>query len=344
AAFATADYSPGARVGVTSSEATAWLSETTVVCTAAGGVGATRRVAVTAGLRLESDNAPAAGGVLAPIIIGTVSDFGYTDRARLGATACEATAWVEDTTVICKIAAGLESTLRVVVTAGVVAGSSTEMMSYNVPAVSSLKSTLYNRAPFSSEAFTLSGVSFATQDNTAWARLGASAAEASVWVSDSSVSCTLTSAFRSSLSVVVTSGGGAGTTTEALSFDAVTLFSTVTGGVEEDDDGENVTTTSRANLPSTGSVSITISGASMAVVDYSTMARLGSSACEASTWVSESALVCRAGAGNVGTLRVAVTAGELAGTMTEATSYDAPTLSNSRRVNVPATGSVRVTV
>ena len=155
-------------------------------------------------MRLDSDNAPAAGRVLAPIIIGTVSDFGYTDRARLGATACEATAWVEDTTVLCKIAAGHAATLRVAVTAGVVAGTSTQMMSYDVPAVSSIKSTLYNRAPFSDESFTVSGISFATRSYTPAARLGASAAEASDWVSDTSLTCKLTSAFRSSLSVAVT--------------------------------------------------------------------------------------------------------------------------------------------
>ena len=57
-------------------------------------------------------------------------------------------------------------------------------------------------------------------------RVGRSGVQATVWVSDTSVGCAMSSGVGGSVAVALTAGGSAGSMTEALSHDAGALSST----------------------------------------------------------------------------------------------------------------------
>ena len=68
--------------------------------------------------------------------MGTV---GYTGRGRGGHTGCEATEWVSETSVRCKVGQGVQGSRRAVVTAGERSGSVTEAWSTDVAGLSEVQ-------------------------------------------------------------------------------------------------------------------------------------------------------------------------------------------------------------
>ena len=128
-------YSVRVRLGQSASEASVWVSGTTVVCASASGSGATRRVLLTSGQEpatvseaysyerpMLSDIIPgnaAATGRMTVTCIG--SNFGLVDFTvafRIGGTSCEASRWVADSAVKCKLPAGVSSNRWVQVSVG----------------------------------------------------------------------------------------------------------------------------------------------------------------------------------------------------------------------------------
>ena len=119
------------------------------------------------------------------------------------------------------------------------------------------------------------------------------------------------------------------------------------------------------NGPSTGSTSLTVVGERIGLSGYSSGVRLGrmvsgsagghtsigmegGTACEASTWVSDSGIGCKSG-GGVGPywgtgLPVVVSAGWQRGSVTRVWSYDLPVVSSEAITNGPSTGSTSLTV
>ncbi|KAJ1470091.1 hypothetical protein T484DRAFT_2101932 [Baffinella frigidus] len=116
----------------------------------------------------------------------------------------------------------------------------------------------------------------------------------------------------STLPVMVTSGLLVGTTTDLMSYDAPIVWAVW------DVDG--------SNFPGQGGVEIMVNTSSLGTFDASLSARSAGSACEMTRWMSDSELSCKLMIGLRGTSFLAVTAGILAGTGTEAYSFDAPTL------------------
>ena len=55
----------------------------------------------------------------------------YSAAGRVGRSGAEGTDWASETSLVCKAAAGVEGSLSVVATSGVVAGSRTSGMSYD---------------------------------------------------------------------------------------------------------------------------------------------------------------------------------------------------------------------
>merc|ERR1719199_1337483 len=154
----------------------------------------------------------------------------------------------------CLSAGGVYGTLRVSVTAGGRAGTTTEAASYDVASPSG--AVRGNAASTGSVSMTVSGSG----------RVGGTACETTLgWESDSSVRCLSAGGVYGTLRVSVTAGGRAGTTTEAASYDVASLSSV-----------------KRSNAAITGS------GSGMGVLDYTGSARVGGTACESSEWESDS--------------------------------------------------------
>jgi len=173
------------------------------------------------------------------------------------------------------------------------------------------------------------GSTFGTFSLSATSRLGATTCEASTWGSDSTVECRTAHGAMSTRRVTVTAGlGSVGSLTEAVSFDGPLLLSA-----------------RFANRPATGRATVSVSGANLgALASYSVSARVGATACEASSWVSATAVACRAPAGVAASMRLLLTVGARAGTATDALSYDVPFLTRLARPNAPSVGGASVTV
>ncbi|KAJ1470090.1 hypothetical protein T484DRAFT_1849087, partial [Baffinella frigidus] len=103
----------------------------------------------------------------------------------------------------------------------------------------------------------------------------------------------------------------------------------------------------RVNLPSTGSMSVTIVGASFGYADNCAVLRFGATACEASDWQSDTSLHCRHPGGLMSSHRLMITAAGGVGTLSESHSYDAPTIrmkGGLGLLNSPSSGGGTITV
>ncbi|EKX32939.1 hypothetical protein GUITHDRAFT_120857, partial [Guillardia theta CCMP2712] len=100
----------------------------------------------------------------------------------------------------------------------------------------------------------------------------------------------------------------------------------------------------RSNAAASGSASISVGGAGYGFTAYSLQGRSGLSACEASTWLSDTALSCLESSGPGGSQRVSVTVDERVSSVTDAYSADRTRVSSVLRSNVPSTGSLSVTL
>ena len=313
------DYSGGMRVGGTACEATAWVSESELQCTTWSAVGRTMTAGLTTMAQTGSlteavsldtmSTEPSwyfnVGSTTASMTV-TGSGLGvsdYSGGARVGWTACEATDWRSESTVESRAASGTEGTMRVSVTVGMQVGSLTVGVSYSLPTVSTVYAT--NQVAVS-QTVTVHGGLVGAADYSGGARVGATACEATEWISASAVGCKVGSGVGRTMRVGMTAGVQAGSLTEAVCFD-------LGYGVVPGPDSSNVAWSIS---------SVTISGALMGSSGYSDRARAGSTACEATDWTSESLVVCRSGLGVGDTMRLAITTGGQAGSLTEALSFD----------------------
>ncbi len=71
---------------------------------------------------------------------------------------------------------------------------------------------------------------------------------------------------------------------------------------------------------------------------------MGRTWAQATEWASDTSLICKVAAGVKGSVRLAVTTGELVGTETEGMSYDGSLVSAAGYVNEGTTGRGSVTV
>ena len=201
-----ADLTAAARVGATASEATVWVS-------GALRARAPRRPAPpsrTDGTRL----------VPPPVLTGHVSSL-LPARPPGSARARLTLRVPADTSVVASVPAGVSRTRPVFVTAGLVPGSLTEALSYDLHATSAVSGAKNNLPPADSTLMTITSMGLSpSRDISLVARAGATAAESSVWVSATSVVARFARGMLATKRVVVTAGTlTAGTLTEAWSFE-----------------------------------------------------------------------------------------------------------------------------
>jgi hypothetical protein len=254
-------------------------------------------------------------------------DF-LTGKARFGFTACEATIWLSDTHAVCKVPSGAFSSQLVVVTVGenAVPVSKENAVSYDQAMLSSVQQA--NLAPTGQSSITIHGANMGSVRYTLQAR-GHTGCEASEWVSDSAVRCKIGQGAGETRREVVTAGQRGGSATEAWSYDAA-------GGMSR---------VAVSNVGGSGGASVTVHGRNLGGKGgYTVGARAGHTGCEASTWVSDSAVQYRIGQGAGETRRGVVTAGERGGSASQLWSVDIAELSRIRRLNYGGTGSASMTV
>lgn len=111
---------------------------------------------------------------------------------------------------------------------------------------------------------------------------------------------------------------------------------------------QTVTSMSPVNTPSTGGLSLTVTGSGFAGSDTSPKGRIEFTACEASVWVSDVAVICKGSQGFGRSLGVIVSVAQVQGNKTRVLSYDSPvvslTIKEGIERNSPVQGNVSITV
>ena len=100
----------------------------------------------------------------------------------------------------------------------------------------------------------------------------------------------------------------------------------------------------RSNAGGTGSTEVTVHGSGFGLTSWSSSGRAGQTGCESTLWTGETGLVCKAGQLARSTRRVSVSVGLNVGSVTEAISAGAASLSVVQRGNQATTGFMSITV
>jgi hypothetical protein len=346
AEFGAMDTTVRSRIGDSACEASVWVSGTSVKCRVPRGVGRTLDVVVT-GARQEGaltqaasydaptvasvalTNSPTGGKTSVTVTGADFGTFSGSVRGRVGGSACEATVWVSDSSVICKPPDGVGAGWPVSITVGTVVSTRMAAFSYNSPSLSSL--TVGVKPTTGSAQVTLSGAGFGYTDPTGRARVGGSACEATLWISDSRIVCQNAQGVGSQKDVAVTVALQLGSLAQAFTFDSPTVTAV-----------DPASTT-----PASGATIVSIFGSNFGKFSYSDRARLGRTACEATAWVSDSLVTCKAPAGLGLGLNVVTTVAGIRGTAVASVAYTAPQVTSVNGATVttsPAVGGEILTI
>jgi hypothetical protein len=368
--------------GGTACEASTWVSDSAASCKVSGGAGGgwpLRRgrgmpVVVSAGLQQGSltgawcynaaavravgslTNGPASGSVFLTL---SGTSFGFQDVSAVISlghvrfSSFEQTFWMSDSAVRSKFIAGLGKSLSLVLSSAQQQGLLTQALSFNVPKLSSFDASR-NRPVSASVYVIVSGYNFGSILSASGRiqigyRESRTSAESTEWISDSwaKTKCSAVGVdrglFKTFHTMIMTIILNSGSLTTTWCYNVPTISSIAT-----------------PNGPTSGAVPIQIQGTMFGSRHFSVRARLGrgsafeddmtgGTACEASTWVSDSAASCKVsgGAGGGWPLRrgrgmpVVVSAGLQQGSLSDAWCYNAAAVrAVGSLTNGPASGAV----
>ena len=219
-------------------------------------------------------NAPATGKTT--ITLAGV-DFHFSASGRLAFTSAEASIWVSDTAIACKSTTGTNPTgLGLVATAGGRVGSLSESFTFNSP-ISSFHPA--NQATAGARALlllslTVHGSDFGTFETSVDGRVGHTNAESSHWAADTTITSRISGSTLPSLPAAVTVSAAVDSATQGVSFD-LPAFQWM-----------------RKTVRATGEF-LSAAGRNMGTVQTSPHARLSSTACESTDWVSDTMLIVK---------------------------------------------------
>lgn len=146
-------------------------------------------------------------------------------------------------------------------------------------------------------------------------RVGLSTCESSTWISNTALLCVISTGFGQSLSVQLTTNT-TDTFLGAFSYDVAQI--SAQHGV---------------NFAPTAGTDLTVMGINLGAVGTSAQASISSTATATTTWISDSALVCKSSRGIGPSLRTVVTTGLQVSTTTETQTYDSSAVSSRLSTN-----------
>lgn len=340
--FGTHAYTDKLRQGHSAAEASMWISDSIVIGKTASGIRSTRYLSVTVARQWNTRTAllsydipshstfritnRASTGSTSITIIGSsyaISD--YTFQGRMMQTAMEKSTWISDTEVFCMISYGTRGTRRIIMTVGELAGSISQVWSFDRSSVSFVRRA--NRAGTGSASVTVHGSMLGHATLTYRGRIEHTANEVTDWESETSIRCLTGQGRRGSRRILITAGERSGSVTQSWSLDLVIM-----------------SVLCRGNAAVTGSASVTVHGSAIGLKSYTGSLRTGHTGSESTQWESDTAIRCMLQFGVRGTRRVVLTTGRHAGTATQILSYDVPSLSVMFPTNNPTTGKLSCTL
>ncbi|MGB1593139.1 MAG: IPT/TIG domain-containing protein, partial [Promethearchaeia archaeon] len=338
------------RVGLSSSESTIWMSTSSVAGKAARGHSRSATVGLTVGNRMGSVTSSmshdrvAVSGLRAKANMargeevmvtggGMGSGMDKSATLRVAGTASEATVWQSDSTV--RGMAGQDRRMlgsaQVVVTSGEATGSLTSAMSFDRMVVGGAE-RVNTAGHWSATAVVLARIGYGGTEWSAMTRGGATGCESSSWQSSSVMTCKASPSAPGTLRVALTVGTTSSTVSEALSYD-------------QDKLGGSVFVNQSTNAGVFASARTVMVSGTMRAAGYTWATRTGHTGASATSWATDTQLVCVLAAGGAGGSRaLVVTGGRRVGSLTKAISYDGSTMRGTTRTNTPSTGSSSLTV
>jgi len=232
-----ADYSSDVLIGNTLSSHTIWVSDSSLVARTDAGVGvhlilnfqSESRNSAPSSLTFSLDapclsdtqilqNIPTTGSVDRIISGFNFGSADYTTRIRIAHTVCRASVWSSDSSVECKGASlgngyGL---VRVQIEGLEYAGCGIYYYDFPKPSGILVPNLPQNQA----RMITVMGSNLALNDVSNSNRISSTAAQASLWISDTSIKCLTSQGSGRSLAIVATAGIQAGSMSCGMSFDS----------------------------------------------------------------------------------------------------------------------------
>jgi hypothetical protein len=213
--------------------------------------------------------------------------FALSNIGRFGKTSCDASTWVSVTSIQCFVAlGGFGHNGPVVATSGSTVGSFSQAISYDSPISALVPSNIKTFG----DIVMVMGADLGVVDTTTQCRLSSSAAQLSLWLSDTTVMCKLPSGVGSTLPVLVTVAILVDDLTQAVSYDGPTIVWVLNGGHNWSVTGTNFGTTL-----------------------FSQSIRIGLTQSSASYWESDSSISSRSASGHPLIHAIVVTAGQSVG-------------------------------
>ena len=166
---------------------------------------------------------------------------------------------------------------------------------------------------------------------TPMASVGLSAAERTLWTSSSTTQCRVSMGVKASLRTVISAGLRRGSLSELVSYD----LSKIRDAVDW----------KRNNVPTTGSVIVSVTGVSFGEMETTSRLRVAGSSGELTLWISDSSVVTMAAAGAFNHSVVRLTMEQrFDGSLTGTLSYDSPLDTNVKPTHNPSSGRSTVTI
>jgi hypothetical protein len=314
-------YTGSAREGNTGCEVTVWHSATSITCQVVRGTSGTHSVSMTVGEMggslSEAYSVDVASGLIAArgtnqqvkasaplLIIGAgLGVTMFTDKARVGDTECEATAWTSVSSLACGIAPSVPGSQMVRVTMGQSVESLYNAFTVDAVAILSVEGLL----PYEEHITLTAATDLLLRAFTMQAKLGSSCCSTTIWQSQSSLTCRTSSAVGKSKSFVVTAGQKLGSVTQAVSMQSAVVRISLSN-----------------SAPS--ATSVTVHGNAFGLCSNSVASSIGNTAHERSVWTSETSIFSNVASGSGTSYRLMITAGVQASSATEIISYDGPRL------------------
>jgi hypothetical protein len=250
---------------------------------------------------------------------GTVD---YSPETKLGDSPYMFSTWTSDTSVSTRVPSGLGRALTTWEAVASQVGFADDILSYNEPVLSGIIPVNQPIKSAHSSSSPISGLDFAVYDTTMNFRLESTAAERTEWLSDSSIICRIPTGFRATREISITVSVLTGTHTEAFSFNDAVLISL-----------QGTTNSARqGGLELAGSRISYFSDLSIAI-------KVGISACESSTWLSDTTVTCISQIGDHRSIFLVLTTAERSCSLSQQFTFDSNVLSQSGITNSPVKSS-----
>ncbi|KAJ1478874.1 hypothetical protein T484DRAFT_1960071, partial [Baffinella frigidus] len=300
--FGTVDVGAEVLLGDTACQPTLWVSASSMSCVAAPGVGGNLPVSMVlhrntsqeqSGVAptrfsyrrpvVSSTSLRAQTGTL-PIITVRGANFGlqdYMPTARVGVTACKATAWTSDTEFACVVPPGTgDQPVSISVENGASNPAVAPRFRYLDPPVTVAIAAVPWQDGVVNRSITITGRNYGTTPTQVSVAIGGTQALSSAWVS--------------STAVVATISPGAG---ESKDVRLAVYAQSASGQTSFTYRAPTVTTALPAEASPDGNTTLTLSGYGFGMADYSPVTSVGMTSCKSTVWTSDSALQCVTAAG-----------------------------------------------